>query len=78
MVNDSVTYLVYLSAVIAKNLTFIITDGLESLDVVYKGTMPNNFGDQTQVVIEGKLDSSGEFQASSIMTKCPSKYEAEE
>jgi cytochrome c-type biogenesis protein CcmE len=59
-------------------LIFIITDGEESLDVVYEGKaadIPDVFGDQTDVVLEGKLDSSETFHASSILTKCPSKYE---
>jgi len=62
-------------------LTFIVTDGLESLEVVYEGDVgdvPNAFGDQTQVVLEGKLDSTEIFHASSIITKCPNKYEAKE
>lgn len=61
-----------------EKLTFLITDGEESLNVVYKGTIPSNFGNQTQVVLEGKLDSAEIFHASSILTECPSKYEAEE
>ncbi|MFC2009507.1 cytochrome c maturation protein CcmE [Chloroflexota bacterium] len=59
-------------------LTFTITDGKESMDVIYKGSRPDNFGNQTQVVLEGKLDSTQIFRASLILTKCPSKYEAEE
>jgi len=59
-------------------LTFDITDGQESLHVVYEETPPDNFDNQTQVVLEGKLDSADIFHASSIKTKCPSKYEAEE
>lgn len=59
-------------------LTFIITDDKETLDVSYKGTIPDNFEDDTQVVLEGKLHSTGIFHASKIITKCPSRYEAEE
>jgi len=58
-------------------LTFSITDGKESIDVIYEGVRPNNFGEQIQVGLEGKLDSSGLFHASNILTKCPSKYEEE-
>jgi cytochrome c-type biogenesis protein CcmE len=62
-------------------LTFTITDGSESLEVAYegaKGDIPSNFGDQAQVVLEGKLDSAEIFHAMSILTECPSKYESEE
>lgn len=58
-------------------LTFTITDGTENMDVIYKGSMPDNFGKQSQVVLEGKLDSTQIFYASLIVTKCPSTYEAE-
>ena len=58
-------------------LTFVITDERESLPVVYEGIVPDTFNNQTQVVLEGKLDSTGLFHASFILTKCPSKYEAE-
>jgi len=58
-------------------LTFVITDERQSLPVVYEGIVPDTFNNQTQVVLEGKLDSTGLFHARSIMTKCPSKYEAE-
>jgi len=58
-------------------MTFTITDGKESMDVIYKKGRPDNFGNQTQVVLEGELDSTQIFHASFILTKCPSKYEAE-
>ena len=62
-------------------LTFIITDNEGTIDVIYEGKaadIPDVLGDQTEVVLEGKLDSSETFHASSILTKCPSKYEKEE
>jgi len=60
-------------------LSFTITDGHNSIPVVYEGIdVPSGFGNQTQVVLEGKLSSTGIFHAVIILTKCPSKYEAEE
>jgi len=59
-----------------KNLfSFTIADskGTE-LNVVYRGAMPNNFESATSVVVTGKY-KDGYFQASDILTKCPSKYE---
>ena len=45
------------------------------MKVVYKGTMPNNFESSSDVVVTGKY-KNGYFEASNILTKCPSKYEA--
>jgi cytochrome c-type biogenesis protein CcmE len=42
--------------------------------------LPDTFRDlsytDVAVTAEGKLDQSGRFQATRIMTRCPSKYEA--
>jgi cytochrome c-type biogenesis protein CcmE len=58
-------------------LEFTITEGGESLPVFYQGVVPDTFGAGREIVIEGYLDSEGVFQADSILTKCPSKYEPE-
>ena len=58
-------------------LEFTVTEGGESLPVVYRGVAPDNFVDNADVVVEGSLDSSGVLQADNILTKCPSKYEPE-
>ena len=44
----------------------------------YPGVVPDLFKAGCDVVIEGKLDSAGVFQSDSMMTKCSSKYQAEE
>ena len=44
--------------------------------VVYNDPKPPNFEDAEQVVVEGKMNGS-EFQAESILVKCPSKYNDE-
>lgn len=57
--------------------TFVMTDE-ESNDatVIYNGGKPNNFDIAPMVVVKGKF--SGEvFEASEILTKCPSKYEGQ-
>jgi len=46
------------------------------LKVVYSGAIPNNFESSTSVVVTGKYQN-GEFHASDILTKCPSKYETQ-
>jgi cytochrome c-type biogenesis protein CcmE len=42
--------------------------------VVLDGAKPNNFEIATSVVAKGKF-VGGEFHASEVLTKCPSKYE---
>lgn len=50
----------------------------EQLAVVYHGVIPDTFKVGVDVVLEGKLDDAGVFQADLLMTKCASKYQAEE
>jgi len=47
------------------------------LPVVYKGVKPDTFEQGESVVAEGKLGTDGVFYASTILVKCPSKYESE-
>jgi cytochrome c-type biogenesis protein CcmE len=51
------------------------TDGAE-LPVVYRGVIPDLFESGRDVVVEGRRDAAGVFQADVLMTKCASKYEA--
>jgi cytochrome c-type biogenesis protein CcmE len=46
-----------------------------ALPVVYRGNIPEMFGAGKNVVVEGRCDSAGVFQADVLMTKCASKYE---
>jgi cytochrome c-type biogenesis protein CcmE len=55
-------------------LKFSITEGGKNLPVVYQGVTPDTFRSDSDVVVEGRLDPSGVFQATDILTKCPSKY----
>jgi cytochrome c-type biogenesis protein CcmE len=41
--------------------------------VVFSGTKPQDFERSEQIVLTGKM-VNGEFQASKILMKCPSKY----
>jgi cytochrome c-type biogenesis protein CcmE len=54
---------------------FVVTDGTNTLPVSYRGSLPDTFRDGAGVVLQGKLTSSGTFEASSLLAKCPSKYE---
>jgi cytochrome c-type biogenesis protein CcmE len=45
--------------------------------VLLDGAAPNNFELATSVVAKGKFTPEGYFHATEVLTKCPSKYEAE-
>lgn len=57
-----------------RTLRFTLTEGGQSLPVVYQGAVPDTFKTGVDVVIEGQMGSAGVFQANTILTKCPSKY----
>jgi len=61
----------------AVELRFTMHEAGDTLRVFHKGLMPDQLAEAQQVVVEGHLDSTGIFQATTLMTKCPSKYEAE-
>ncbi len=58
-------------------LRFTLVEAQTSLPVTYQGVVPDTFKPGSDVVIEGRLNSAGIFEASTILTKCPSKYEPE-
>ncbi len=58
-------------------LRFNLKDGNFVLPVVYKGVKPDTFEQGESVVVEGHLGKDGVFQASTILVKCPSKYESQ-
>lgn len=57
-----------------RTLSFTITEGGQSLPVVYHGTVPDTFKAGAIVVVEGQVNSDGILKAQIIMPKCPSKY----
>ena len=46
------------------------------LKVQYQGVTPDMFQDEGEVVVEGVI-KNGVFHANTLLTSCPSKYEAE-
>jgi len=50
--------------------------GKNNLKVQYKGITPDMFIDDGEVVVEGVI-KGGIFHANTLLTSCPSKYEAE-
>jgi cytochrome c-type biogenesis protein CcmE len=57
------------------SLEFKITDGKQSIDVQYRGIIPDIFRDGVQAVVEGSYTSQNVFQAKILLAKCPTKYE---
>ncbi|MCG2770408.1 MAG: cytochrome c maturation protein CcmE [Anaerolineae bacterium] len=58
-------------------LWFEIADESGSLPVVYHGPRPDMFMDGAQAVAEGIYTKDGIVVATSLLLKCPSKYEEE-
>lgn len=58
------------------NLTFTLAGAKTEIPVFYKGTVPDNFTEDIEVVVEGRLDENKSFKAKTLMTKCESKYKA--
>ncbi|MCL7412985.1 MAG: cytochrome c maturation protein CcmE [ANME-2 cluster archaeon] len=58
-------------------LTFKLTDNVSTIDVVYSDAIPNNLADNTLVTVTGIFYNNDTLVAHAILTKCPSKYEAE-
>jgi len=59
-----------------EDVTFLVTDGDQSLRVAYHGIIPDTFVDGAEVVVEGSLEDDGTFHAHTLLAKCPSKYES--
>lgn len=49
-------------------------------DVVYEGILPDTFNDDpnmlTEAILEGRFDANGTFEATLLLTKCGSRFEA--
>lgn len=58
--------------------TIIDKDGAETLPVDFSGVIPDTFVDDADVVVEGNRRGDGVFEATTLLAKCPSKYEAAE
>jgi cytochrome c-type biogenesis protein CcmE len=61
-------------------LQFTVADDLtkpggQTLRVAYRGVVPDVFADEVDVVVEGKLAQNGVFEATTLLAKCPSRYE---
>ncbi len=57
------------------SLSFTVSDGTNSLPVVFRGVVPDSFKPDAEVVMEGTLGPSGTFEATNLLAKCASKYD---
>lgn len=55
---------------------FVVEEGGSRLPVRYRGFVPDTFKEGSDVVVTGQLASDGVFNATEILAKCASKYEA--
>ena len=61
-----------------KDYLFQITKRQKVVDVAYSGILPDTMLEDKELVVEGTFDAgNNRFAATEILTKCPSKYEAE-
>jgi cytochrome c-type biogenesis protein CcmE len=49
----------------------------QTIVVRYKGAVPDAFKPGAEVIVEGAMGRGGAFNATTLMTKCPSKYQKE-
>jgi cytochrome c-type biogenesis protein CcmE len=56
------------------HVQFTMAEGSRTVPVAYSGTLPDIFKPGVQVVVEGRKDSHGVFQARELQAKCPSKF----
>ena len=62
------------------NLQFAMVDFRSpgrGVPVSYTGILPDMFAEGRDVIIEGKYGTDGVFRAHTVLTSCPSKYQAE-
>jgi cytochrome c-type biogenesis protein CcmE len=53
-----------------------LEDESTTFRVEYRDALPDTFTDDVEVVLEGKLREDGVFEATTLLTKCGSRYEA--
>ena len=55
--------------------SFALLGKTHRLDAVCTGTLPDNLQEESEVVVEGYLQSDGTLQGDKVLTKCASKYD---
>lgn len=64
---------------VTRDLTFTLDDMQTNaaVEVHYRGLLPDMFAEGRDVVVEGPQSDGPVFEASSVLTSCPSKYAPE-
>ncbi len=60
------------------SISFTAYDSTGRLRVRYGGVVPDIFGPNVQVVVEGKETRGGVFEANTLLAKCPSKFQSKQ
>ena len=55
-------------------VTFKVTDTIKTLNVTYKGQLPDLFREGQGVVAEGVMEASGDFKADTVLAKHDENY----
>ena len=63
---------------IGEEIRFDVTDGESQISMVYNGDVPDIFADHAEVIATGTMGPDGVFVAEELLTKCPSRFEADE
>jgi cytochrome c-type biogenesis protein CcmE len=53
-----------------------LVDETKTFRVEFRDALPDTFTDDIEVVLEGRLRRDGVFEATTLLTKCASRYEA--
>jgi cytochrome c-type biogenesis protein CcmE len=53
-----------------------LADATVTFPVEYRSALTDTFTDEVEVVLEGRLRADGVFEATTMLTKCGSRYEA--
>lgn len=56
------------------DINFHVTDGTQSVPVAYRGFLPDMFREGKGVVVHGRMDSGGVFQADEVLAKHDENY----
>ena len=72
---DSMVYYHTPTELLAKSSADAEAVGLQD-PVHYQGPLPDTFQEGSDVVVEGRYTPGGGFEATTVLTKCGSRYEA--
>ncbi len=53
-----------------------LEDEMLTIPVEFRDVLPDTFNDDVDVVLEGRFRADGVFEATTVLTKCGSRYEA--